>query len=408
MIKKPELLAPAGNPEKLKAAFLYGADAVYLGGKDFGLRALAGNFTADEMQGAVSFAHARGKKVYVTVNIYPHSEELTRLADYLKFLGGIGVDGLLVADLGVFSLARELLPQMPLHISTQANITNLAAAKAWQNLGASRLVLARELSWGEIAAIKNSCAAEIEIFVHGAMCISYSGRCLLSSYLTGRDANRGNCAQPCRWRYRLTEETRPGEYFPVEEDARGTYIFNSRDLCLMPYLKEIMGGGIDSLKIEGRMKSVHYVATVVKAYREAIDSFCRDPEGFALQAEWLQELAKVSHRAYTDGFFRENPGSQGQIYDSASYSQTAEFVGVVLSYDEQTGVALVEQRNRLSRGETIEILQPQGATFRQKIQLMYDASGNPLAVANHPRQQLTIKMERPTEAHSLVRRPIVM
>ena len=331
--KKPELLAPAGTLEKLRMAVLYGADAVYLGGKSFGLRALGGNFSNEELAEAVTFAHAHAAKVYVTVNVYPHDGDLAGLPDYLYYLASIGVDALLVADLGVFSIARETVPELPLHVSTQANTVNSAAVKAWQALGASRVVLARELSIKEIAAIRKNVPVELEMFVHGAMCISMSGRCLLSNYFTGRDSNRGACAQSCRWRYALVEETRPGQYFPIEEDERGTYILNSKDLCLLPHLPELIESGVDSLKIEGRMKSVHYVASVTKAYRMAIDSYFEDPEHFAIDPAWTAELGKVSHRAYTTGFAFHQPTADDQIYGSSSYEQTSEFIGLVRAYD---------------------------------------------------------------------------
>ena len=282
--KRPELLAPAGTLEKMKMAILYGADAVYLGGQAFGLRALGGNFTDAELREAVAFAHARGKKVYVTVNVYPHDGDMDGLPEYLRFLERIHVDALLVADLGVFSVARDVVPSLPLHVSTQANTVNVAAVRAWKALGAQRVVLARELSLREIAAIRSAVDVELEMFVHGAMCISMSGRCLLSAYMTGRDANRGACAQSCRWRYALMEEQRPGEYFPIDEDEHGTYIMNSKDLCLLPYLTDVIATGVDSLKIEGRMKSVHYVASVTKAYRAAIDAYSADPAQFAINS----------------------------------------------------------------------------------------------------------------------------
>ena len=278
MIKKPELLAPAGNLEKMKMAILFGADAVYLGGKAFGLRALGGNFSREELKEAVAFAHERNRKVYVTVNIFPHNGDLVGLPDYLKYLAQIKVDALLVADLGVFMMCRELIPEMELHISTQANNTNWATVNAWKKLGAKRVVLAREMSLAEVREIREKCEVDLEMFMHGAMCISYSGRCLLSNYFTGRDSNRGSCAQSCRWKYALVEETRPGKYFPIEEDDRGTYIMNSKDMCLMPHIKDVIESGVDSLKIEGRMKSVHYAASVTKAYRLAIDSYFADPE----------------------------------------------------------------------------------------------------------------------------------
>ena len=286
MRKKPELLAPAGNMEKLKMAVLYGADAVYLGGKAFGLRALGGNFSLTELKEAVDFAHSHRCRVYVTVNIFPHNSDMEKLPEYLRYLNSIHVDALLVADLGVFMMCRNLIPEMELHISTQANNTNWAAVNAWKALGAKRVVLAREMSLEEIREIRTRCDVDLEMFIHGAMCISYSGRCLLSNYFTGRDSNRGSCAQSCRWKYALVEETRPGQYFPIAEDEQGTYIMNSKDMCLMPYLRDVIESGVDSLKIEGRMKSVHYAASVVKAYRMAIDSYFEDPDHFLGWMSW--------------------------------------------------------------------------------------------------------------------------
>lgn len=406
MLKKPELLAPAGNPEKLRMALLYGADAVYLGGKAFGLRAFGGNFSREEMAEGISFAHGMGKKVYVTVNIFPHNKDLEKLPEYLRFLAEVQADGLLVADLGVFLMAREIVPEMELHVSTQANTTNLAAANAWWKLGAKRVVLARELSLGEIREIRGGCPAELEIFVHGAMCISYSGRCLMSNYLTGRDANRGSCAQACRWKYALMEEKRPGEYLPVMEDERGTYLFNSRDLCLLPHLGEIFHAGVDSLKIEGRMKSVHYVASVVKAYRMALDACASDPNHYEVREEWMEELNKVSHRPYTTGFFLQRPTKKDQIYGDASYLQTSDFVGLVLDYDPGSGFALVEQRNNMKKGQEIEVFQPRGEVFRQNLGEMYDEGGAAIDVAPHPQQMVRIRMERPAEKFSILRRDV--
>ena len=404
-MKKPELLSPAGNMEKLKMAIIYGADAVYLGGPDFGLRALAGNFTRDEMREAVGFAHGRQKKVYVTVNVFPRNDDLVSLPDYLKFLQSIEVDGILVADIGVFFAAKRIIPQMPVNISTQANATSVASVEAWRNLGAERVVLARELSMREIKEIRRSTDAELEMFVHGAMCISYSGRCLMSSFMAGRDANRGNCAQPCRWRYALTEEKRSGEYFPIEEDERGSYFFNSKDLCLMGNIADVIDTGVDSLKIEGRMKSVHYVASVTKAYREAIDSLLDDRENFAVKNEWLDELDKVSHRPYTTGFFYGRTTEDDQIYGTSSYTQTSDFVGLVLSYDEN-GFATVEQRNNMQSGQEIEVFQPTLATFRQKIYEMYDDEGRRIDAAPHPQQIVRMKMDKRVEPYSILRRDV--
>ena len=406
-MKKPELLAPAGNMEKLKMALLYGADAVYLGGKAFGLRAFGGNFTNEEMREAVDFAHSMEKKIYVTVNIFPHNSDIAKLPEYLSFLNEIQVDAILVADLGVFTLAKKYAPDVDLHISTQANNTNWAAVNAWAELGASRVVLAREMSLAEIREIREKCSVELEMFVHGAMCISYSGRCLMSNYLTGRDANRGSCAQPCRWNYALVEEKRPGQYFPVLEDERGTYIFNSKDMCLLPYLPDVLSSGVESLKIEGRMKSVHYAASVVKAYREAIDSYFANPEGFQVKKEWLDELDKVSHRAYTTGFYYGRPTEKDQIYGTSSYTQTSDFVGLVLDYDAETGYATVEQRNNMKVGQEIEIFQPHLFGYRQILQEMYDEEGELIQVAPHPQQIVKIRMDKPVEPYTILRRNIV-
>ena len=406
-MKKPELLAPAGNMEKLKMALLYGADAVYLGGKAFGLRAFGGNFTNEELQEAVDFAHKLGKKIYVTVNIFPHNRDIAKLPAYLTFLNEIKVDAILVADLGVFTLAKEYAPDVELHISTQANNTNWAAVNAWGELGASRVVLAREMSLEEIKEIREKCSVELEMFVHGAMCISYSGRCLMSNYLTGRDANRGSCAQPCRWNYALVEEKRPGQYFPVLEDERGTYIFNSKDMCLLPYLPDVIASGVDSLKIEGRMKSVHYAASVVKAYREAIDCYFAAPDQFEIKKEWVEELDKVSHRAYTTGFYYGRPTEKDQIYGTSSYTQTSDFVGLVLDYDKKTGFATVEQRNNMKVGQEIEIFQPHLAGYRQILQEMYNDEGEAIQVAPHPQQIVKIRMDKPVEPYGILRRDII-
>ena len=406
MIKKPELLAPAGNLEKLKMAVLYGADAVYLGGKSFGLRAFGGNFSREELKEAMDFAHARGKKVYVTVNIFPHNGDLEGLPDYLQYLQSIQADALLVADLGVFMMCRKLIPDMELHISTQANNTNWASVNAWKELGASRVVLAREMSLAEIREIRSKCDVDLEMFMHGAMCISYSGRCLLSNYFTGRDSNRGSCAQSCRWNYALVEETRPGKYFPIEEDERGTYIMNSKDMCLMPNIRDVIESGVDSLKIEGRMKSVHYAASVTKAYRLAIDSYFEDPEHFEVRQEWMDELEKVSHRAYTTGFYYHQPTAEDQIYGKTSYDQTSDFVGLVRSYDPATGYAVVEQRNNMKQGQEIEVFQPTGPLYRQLITDMIDDSGEAITVAPHPQQIIRMKMEQPVEPYTILRRDI--
>lgn len=406
MLKKPELLAPAGNLEKLKMALLYGADAVYLGGKAFGLRAFGGNFDEDELKEGVAFAHDLKKKVYVTVNIFPHNSDLPALPAYLKRLEELSVDAVLVGDIGVFMMARQVAPRLEVHISTQANNTNWAAVNAWKDLGAARVVLAREMSLAEITEIREKSSVELEMFVHGAMCISYSGRCLMSNYFTGRDANRGSCAQPCRWKYSLVEEKRPGEYFAVEEDERGTYIFNSKDMCLLPHIGEVIESGVDSLKIEGRMKSVHYAASVVKAYREAIDSYCEDPKAFKIEASWLEELEKVSHRSYTTGFYFNKPTEDDQIYGNSSYLQTSDFIGLVYSYDEKSGYATVEQRNNMKCGQEIEVFQPEGKAFRQKIETMLDENEQSIETAPHAQQIVKIKMDQPVKPYSILRRDV--
>lgn len=405
-MKKPELLAPAGTLEKLKMALLYGADAVYMGGKAFGLRAFGGNFNDDELKEGIAFAHSLQKKAYVTVNIFPHNEDLIALPEYIKFLSDIQADAVIVADLGVYRIVREVAPNLPIHISTQANNTNWSSVLCWQELGVSRVVLARELSLRDVSIIRGKVNIELEAFVHGAMCISYSGRCLMSNYFTDRDANRGQCAQSCRWKFNLVEETRPGEYYPVLEDERGTYIFNSKDLCLLPNIPELINSGLDSFKIEGRMKSVHYVATVIKAYREAIDAYMADPEKFKIKTEWLEELQKISHRAYTTGFYFSKATQEDQIYTSSSYDQTHDFIGLVKSYDVNTGMAVVEQRNHMKVGQEIEIMQPAQPNFSQGITEMFDMDGNAISVAPHPQQLIQMPMSQPVKEFSMLRRKV--
>ena len=403
-IQKPELLAPAGNMEKLHMALLYGADAVYLGGKMFGLRAFASNFSLAEMDEAVAFAHSLHKKVYVTVNIFAHNEDINNLPDYLCNLQAIGVDALLISDFGVWSVAREIIPEMPLHVSTQANTTNWAAVKAWENLGASRVVLARELSFTEMKEIGSKTEVELEAFVHGAMCISYSGRCWLSSYLTGRDGNRGACAQVCRWEFNLTEKNRPGEVYDVAGDEQGTYIMNSKDLCLLPYLLQLMEAGICSFKIEGRMKSAHYAASVVSVYRRAIDACWRDPQHYTVKQEWLDELEKVSHRPYTTGFALGKPDATAQVYTTSSYLQTHEFVGLVRDWD--NGRLTVEQRNHMKEGETLEVFCPDGSLRTLVLKEMRNQDGEPIVAAQHPQMVFTCRAAESIPESSILRRMI--
>ena len=405
-MEKIELLAPAGNLEKLKMAILYGADAVYIGGQRFGLRASADNFSPEQMKEGVEFAHNRGARVYVTVNIIPHNHDLVGLPQYIKQLEGIGVDAIIVSDPGIFSIAREVSPDMEIHISTQANNTNYKSAEFWYKLGAKRVVVARELSFGEIREIKDKTpqGLDIEAFVHGAMCISYSGRCLLSSYMTGRDSNKGACSHPCRWKYSLVEEKRPGEYYPVYEDERGTYIFNSKDLCMIEHIPQLIEAGIYSFKLEGRMKSSFYVATVVSAYRKAIDEYQKDPANYKFDPKWLEELSKASHREYTTGFYFDKTTGNDQIYNTSSYIREYDFVGLVLDYNEETGIATVEQRNRLIVGDEIEVLRPDGSYFTQTISQIINEEGESIRTAPHPQMIMQIPMDQKVCEFSILRR----
>ena len=399
MLKKPELLAPAGNLEKMKMALLYGADAVYLGGKLYGLRALGGNFTREELREAVGFAHKLKKKVYVTVNIFPHNSDLRGLPDYLRYLQEIGVDALLVADLGVFMMAKEYIPDMELHISTQANNTNWATVNAWHALGAKRVVLAREMSLQEVREIREKTQADLEMFVHGAMCISYSGRCLLSNYFTGRDSNRGSCAQSCRWKYALVEETRPGKYFPIEEDERGTYIMNSRDMCMIDHLDDIMDAGIDCIKIEGRAKSEYYAAIVTGAYRHVLDEVAA---GETPDPVWLDEVEHVSHRHYSTGFYYGQPG---QYYDNSRYIRDWQVVAVVESCD-ANGMATLSLRNKFRAGDTVEVVGPDCKPFSMVVPEMRDAEGFTLLEPRNPRMIFTMQLPRSVPAMSFVRHAV--
>ena len=406
-MNRPELLAPAGDLEKLKMAITYGADAVYLGGEEFGLRAAAKNFTIEEIKLGLDFAHSRGKKVYVTLNIIPHNEDLTGLPEYLKKLDEIGVDAVIVSDPGVFSTVKNLIPDMEIHLSTQANTTNYLTANFWYEQGVKRVVVARELSLNEIKEIICNAPDELEIeaFVHGAMCISYSGRCLLSNYMVHRDANRGECAQSCRWKYYLMEEKRPGEYYPVYEDEKGTYIFNSKDLCMLQHIPELIEAGITSFKIEGRMKSPYYVATVIRSYRMALDKYIADPQNYVYNDKWLDEIKKASYRDFTTGFYFGKPSGNEQLYTSSSYIRTYDFVGLILDYDLKTSVATVEQRNRIFLGDEIEVFGPNKEYFTQKIEKMWDDKGNEIDVAPHAQQKIRIKMNKPVDTWDMIRKP---
>ncbi|NLY78184.1 MAG: U32 family peptidase [Tissierellia bacterium] len=406
-MRKPELLAPAGDLEKLKMAINYGADAVYLGGERFGLRKASKNFGIEEIKEGVEYAHNRGKKVYVTMNIVPHNEDLVGLEDYVRELYNIGIDAVIVSDPGMFTIIKKTVPDLPIHLSTQASVTNYETVMFWYNLGIKRIVLARELSLKEIKEIIDKAPEdlEIEVFVHGAMCISYSGRCLLSNYMTGRDANRGDCAQACRWKYNLVEEKRPGEFYPVFEDEKGTYIFNSKDLCMIEYIPQLVEAGIKSFKIEGRVKSSYYVATVLRSYRMAIDEYFKDKEKYTFKQEWIEEIKKASFRDFTTGFYFDKPTEKDQVYGSSSYIRNYDFVGLVLDYDKETGLATVEQRNRMYVGDEIEVFGPGTDYFTQTIERMYDEEGNGIDVAPHPQQIVKIQMEQPVDSWYILRKP---
>ncbi|ACO83888.1 U32 family peptidase [Clostridium botulinum] len=389
-MKKPELLAPAGNLEKLKTAINFGADAVYLGGSKLNLRAFADNFTDDELQEGIKYAHDRGRKVHVTINVFPRNEDFNGLEEYLKKLYEFNVDAIIVSDPGIIMTARETVPNLEIHLSTQANTVNFKTINFWYKQGVKRTVLARELTLEEIKTIREKIEkdCQLEAFVHGSMCMSYSGRCLLSNYMTGRDSNRGACAQPCRYKYYLMEEKREGEYFPILEDDKGTYIMNSKDMCMIEHIPELVQSGIDSFKIEGRMKSSFYVATVVKAYREAIDAYFEDPENYTFKEKWMDYLKKASHRAYFTGFYFNDPDKQ--LHESSSYIRTCDIVGIVKEFSEETMEAIVEQRNKVLDGDELEVLRPEGPIFKINIANMRDK--NDKKIDSAPSAQMVFKV----------------
>lgn len=405
-MEKIELLAPAGDLEKLKIAIDYGADAVYFGGEMFGLRAAAKNFSIGQIKEGVAYAHEKGKKVHMTLNIFAHNEDIHALEQYLDQIKDIPMDAFIVSDPGVLMMIKETIPNAEIHLSTQANMTNYKTAGFWHKQGVKRIVLARELTFEEIKEIRRKLpeTLELESFIQGAMCISYSGRCLLSNFMIERDANRGECAHPCRWKYHLVEEQRPGEYFPVEEDERGTYILNSRDLCMIEHIPDLIQAGLSSAKIEGRMKSIFYVATVVGVYRRAIDAYYADPEGYVFRPEWLTELKKVSHREFTTGFYYNKPTNKDQNYQTSAYTREYSFVGLVKSYDEKTGIAVVEQRNKMNLGDEIEVFGPDTDSFIQKIELLTDEEDQPIESAPHPQQLVKIKMSQPVLEKFMLRK----
>ena len=400
-MKIPELLAPAGNMEKLKVAIHYGADAVYLGGQKFGLRNLADNFTLGELAEAVAYAHDRRVKAYLTVNWFPDNDDLPGLDRFLEETAPIPFDAVIAADPGVIATIRRITPDRPIHLSTQANTTSWRSALFWQEQGIRRINLAREMSLEAIRETRERVSAELEVFTHGALCISYSGRCLLSSVMSGRNANKGECSHPCRWSYALVEETRPGEYFPVVEDETGTFIFNSKDLCLIRFIPELVGAGVDSLKIEGRMKGVNYVASVVRVYRDALDSYAADPAGYRFRPEWLDELAKLSHRGYTTGFLLGRPKEMDQEYDSR-YHRSHEFVGMVEELLPD-GTVVVGVRNRITAGTEVEFVGRRMTSALHRLDTFTDRDGTPLAEA-HPNQKILLRVPFPTERYDLIRR----
>ena len=392
--------------EKLKTAVRFGADAVYFGGEMFSLRAGAGNLSVPQIEEAMDWMHERNAKGYMTVNIYPHNGDILPLRDYISKIRHIPVDAFLVSDPGVMRLLRDQMPDAEIHLSTQANTTNYLTASFWASQGVKRIVAAREVSLDELSVMRENLPDDIELeaFVHGAMCISYSGRCLLSNFMAGRDANRGACTHPCRWKYALVEEQRPGEYYPIEEDGRGSYIMNSRDLCMIDRIPDLAGAGVYSLKIEGRMKSMYYVATVVSAYRAAIDAYLADPDGYSFDPAWYDELCKASHREFTHGFYYNKPTDKDQNYLTSDYVRDYSFVGLVRETDGDTGLTTVEQRNKFSVGDTVEIFGPHTAFWEEKITEMYDEEGEAVESAPHPQQILRIRFRRTPEEGFIIRK----
>ena len=405
-MRDTELLIPAGSLDVLKTAVIYGADAVYLGGEAFGLRAKAKNITNEEIKEGIAFAHEHGVKVYITANILAHNQDLEGVKKYFTELKEIKPDALIISDPGVFMIAKEICPEIEIHISTQANNTNYGTYQFWYAQGAKRVVSARELSLAEIKEIRDNIPKDLEIetFIHGAMCISYSGRCLLSNYFTGRDANQGACTHPCRWKYAVVEEKRPGEYLPVYENERGTYIFNSKDLCMIEHIPELIEAGIDSFKIEGRMKTALYVATVARTYRKAIDDYLESPELYQKNMDWYKEqISNCTYRQFTTGFFFGKPDETTQIYDSNTYVKKYTYLGIVGSVDEH-GRYRIEQRNKFSVGEEIEVMKPNGENRSVTVRAIVDEEGNAMESAPHPQQVLFIDLGEPLERYDILRR----
>ena len=403
--KRPELLIPASSLEVLKTAVIFGADAVYIGGEAFGLRAKAKNFSKNDMREGIAFAHEHGAKVHVTVNILAHNDDLPGVEEYLKELKELKPDALIIADPAIFEMAKEICPDIERHISTQANNTNYGTYLFWWKQGAKRVVTARELSLKEIREIREKIPEEMEIesFIHGAMCISYSGRCLLSNYFTGRDANQGACTHPCRWKYAVVEEKRPGEYLPVYENERGTYIFNSKDLCMIEHIPEMIDAGIDSFKIEGRMKTALYVATVARTYRKAIDDYLENPDKYEANMPWyLDQISNCTYRQFTTGFYFGKPDEEAQIYDNNTYIREYTYLGIIGG--ERDGLYRIEQRNKFSVGETIEIMKPNGENIQVTVQKILDEEGQEMESAPHSKQVLYVDLEGKAEKFDILRR----
>ena len=405
MARHPELLIPASSLEVLKTAVIFGADAVYIGGEAFGLRAKAKNFSPDDMREGIAFAHEHNVKVYVTANILAHNYDLAGVREYFKELKEMKPDGLIIADPAIFEIAGEVCPEIERHISTQANNTNYGTFNFWYKQGATRVVTARELSLEEIKEIRANIPEdmEIETFVHGAMCISYSGRCLLSNYLVGRDANQGACTHPCRWKYSIVEETRPGEVMPVFENERGTYIFNSKDLCMIEHIPELIDAGVDSLKIEGRMKTALYVATVARTYRKAIDDYKKDPELYRKNMPWyLDQISNCTYRQFTTGFFFGKPNEESQIYDNNTYVKEYTYLGII--GEEKDGTYRIEQRNKFSVGETIEVMKPNGENVEVVVKRILTEDGVEQESAPHPKQVLYVDLGIEVDQYDILRR----
>ena len=403
--KKPEILAPAGDYDKLVAAVQFGADAVYLGGEEFSMRVACNNFGDEDLKRGIDFAKKNGKKIYIATNVIMKNHDIENVARFAEKIYSYGADAVILSDIGAFDIVKNTVPNLDIHVSTQANTNNYASANMWHKMGASRVVLSREMTYPEVKELRarTDPSLELELFVHGAMCVSYSGRCLLSSFMTGREANRGACAQPCRWKYYLMEETRPGEYMPVFEGDEGSYFFNSKDLCLIEFIPELVDAGVTSFKIEGRVKSEYYVANTVRAYRREVDRYFENPEKYVFDKNQLHELGKVSHRIYSHGFWHGAPTEEGQVYASSAYIRDYEVVAVVKECDED-GYALVEQKNKFSVGEKIEVMQPVGEGFEFEVTELYDEKGRTIESAAHGKMMARVKMPHKVDVNSMLRK----